>query len=78
MDVDSCVSCGRCDEVCPAYMADKDYFSPGSSSPASKKSLDEFDHRREYEWRQAGRTGDIVGKAFARSSSGIAALAAPA
>jgi Fe-S oxidoreductase/nitrate reductase gamma subunit len=60
MDLDTCVSCGRCDEVCPAYMADKDYFTPRQLISRIKKSLDEL-----------GKPGnenteiqDIVGKVF--------------
>ena len=46
MDLDTCVSCGRCEEVCPAYMADKDYFTPRQLIARIKKSLDEFDPAR--------------------------------
>jgi hypothetical protein len=30
LDLDACIACGRCEEVCPAYMADKDYLRPGN------------------------------------------------
>ena len=54
MDLDTCVSCGRCEEVCPAYMADKDYFTPRQLIARLKKSLDEFDPGKNAS-RQAGR-----------------------
>jgi Fe-S oxidoreductase/nitrate reductase gamma subunit len=28
LDADSCISCGRCEEVCPGYMSFKGYFTP--------------------------------------------------
>ena len=62
LDLDACVSCGRCEEVCPAYMADtdKEYFSPRQLVSRLKKSLDEC--------AAAGKspeeTADIVESAF--------------
>ena len=64
MDVDSCVSCGRCDEVCPAYMADKDYFTPRQLIARIKKSLDEFDPGVNTGGDKPAELSDIVGKAF--------------
>ena len=65
MDLDTCVSCGRCEEVCPAYMADKDYFTPRQLIARIKKSLDEFDPGANggTETKPA-ELSDIVGKAF--------------
>ncbi len=60
MDADICVSCGRCDEVCPAYMADKDYFSPRQLIARIKESLVEAEGKAQTEKEVA----DIVGKAF--------------
>ncbi len=28
LDFDACVSCGRCEEVCPTYMSNPEYFTP--------------------------------------------------
>jgi Fe-S oxidoreductase len=39
LDLDTCISCGRCDEVCPAYMADKEYFTPRQLIAKLKESL---------------------------------------
>lgn len=64
MDVDSCVSCGRCDEVCPAYMADKDYFTPRQLIARIKKSLDAFDPGVNTGEDKQAELSDIVGKAF--------------
>jgi len=60
MDLDTCVSCGRCDEVCPAYMADKEYFTPRQLIARMKKSLDEAGENG----KQTAEAADIVGKAF--------------
>ena len=60
MDLDTCVSCGRCDEVCPAYMADKTYFTPRPLIAGMKKSLDEAELCR----KEKTEVVDIVGKAF--------------
>jgi len=62
LDLDTCVSCGRCEEVCPAYMADKDYFTPRQLIARLKKSLD--DVAGAGEGNGGGSAPDIVGKAF--------------
>jgi Fe-S oxidoreductase len=62
LDLDTCVSCGRCDEVCPAYMADKDYFTPRQLISRLKKSLDEI--AASGKGNTAAEIQDIVGKAF--------------
>jgi Fe-S oxidoreductase/nitrate reductase gamma subunit len=62
MDTDTCVLCGRCEEVCPAYMSDKEYFTPRQVIARIKKTLDEIDPGAKGE-KQA-EVGDIVGKAF--------------
>jgi Fe-S oxidoreductase len=64
MDLDTCVSCGRCDEVCPAYMADKEYFAPRQLIARIKKSLDELGTRRNGDGKEIEDVRDIVGKAF--------------
>ncbi len=58
LDLDTCVSCGRCEEVCPAYMADKEYFTPRQLIARLKKSLDELNGK------ETAEAVDIVGKAF--------------
>lgn len=60
LDLDACVSCGRCDEVCPAYLADPDYFSPRQLIARMKTQLDEADAAGADE----GEKADIVGGAF--------------
>jgi Fe-S oxidoreductase/nitrate reductase gamma subunit len=67
MDVDTCVSCGRCEEVCPAYLADtvKDYFTPRQLVARLKKSLDEYVERNGADTKESAEDAwDIVGKAF--------------
>jgi Fe-S oxidoreductase/nitrate reductase gamma subunit len=64
MDLDTCVSCGRCDEVCPAYMADKDYFTPRQLIAQLKKTLDEVGSGKNLDGKQAAEALDIIGKAF--------------
>ncbi len=64
MDVDTCISCGRCEEVCPAYMADKDYFTPRQLVERLKDSSDKFNRRARAEEKPVGETESIVGKAF--------------
>ncbi len=58
LDLDACILCGRCDEVCPAYMADRDYFSPRQLIARMKAQLDEAAGAEE------GEKADIVGRAF--------------
>jgi Fe-S oxidoreductase/nitrate reductase gamma subunit len=60
LDLDACISCGRCDEVCPAYMADKEYFSPRQLVARLKKSLDELAGSG----KNVAEIADIVGNAF--------------
>jgi Fe-S oxidoreductase/nitrate reductase gamma subunit len=64
MDLDTCVSCGRCDEVCPAYMADKEYFSPRQLIARLKASLDEIAAGKNGEGKDAAKALDVIGKAF--------------
>jgi Fe-S oxidoreductase/nitrate reductase gamma subunit len=64
LDLDSCISCGRCDEVCPAYMADKDYFTPRQLIARLKKSLDEAAKLPSDNEGKAAAIEDIVGKVF--------------
>jgi Fe-S oxidoreductase/nitrate reductase gamma subunit len=63
MDVDTCVSCGRCEEVCPAYMADKEYFTPRQLIARLKKSVEEAGVGKG-NGAEAAEIADIVGKAF--------------
>jgi Fe-S oxidoreductase/nitrate reductase gamma subunit len=64
LDMDSCISCGRCDEVCPAYIADKEYFTPRQLIARLKKSLDEAAGIQKDDGNKAAEIEDIVGKAF--------------
>jgi Fe-S oxidoreductase/nitrate reductase gamma subunit len=60
LDLDACISCGRCDEVCPTYMSDKEYFSPRQLISRLKKSLDECVAAG----KNPEETADIVEHAF--------------
>jgi Fe-S oxidoreductase/nitrate reductase gamma subunit len=64
MDLDTCVSCGRCEEVCPAYMADKEYFTPRQLIARLKNSLTDLETRGNGSKGDAAELSDIVGKAF--------------
>ncbi len=64
MDLDTCVSCGRCEEVCPAYMADKEYFTPRQLIARLKQSLTELESSRNGGKSDAAEAGDIIGKVF--------------
>lgn len=65
-DLDACVSCGRCEEVCPPYLADtvKDYFTPRQLIARLKDSLDEYAAGRDGDENRDTEVPDIVGKAF--------------
>jgi Fe-S oxidoreductase/nitrate reductase gamma subunit len=63
MDLDACVSCGRCEEVCPAYMADKEYFTPRQLIARMKQALYEIENSNGEDGKTA-EAADIVGKAF--------------
>jgi Fe-S oxidoreductase/nitrate reductase gamma subunit len=64
MDLDTCVSCGRCEEVCPAYMADKEYFTPRQLIARLKDTLSDAAARGNGGKADAAEISDIVGKAF--------------
>jgi Fe-S oxidoreductase len=66
MDLDACVLCGRCEEVCPPYLADtvKDYFTPRQLIARLKKSLDDLAADRSENADQGAEIPDIVGKVF--------------
>lgn len=64
LDLDTCVSCGRCDEVCPAYLADKDYFSARQLIARLKSSLDDYEAAKKANPDAAPEISDIVGKVF--------------
>jgi Fe-S oxidoreductase/nitrate reductase gamma subunit len=63
LDLDTCVSCGRCEEVCPAYMADKEYFTPRQLISRLKQALYDLDSQKNG-GDKAAEIADIVGKAF--------------
>ncbi|MBN2320122.1 MAG: 4Fe-4S dicluster domain-containing protein [Acidobacteria bacterium] len=64
LDLDACVSCGRCDEVCPAYMADKEYFSARQLIARLKDSLDDFEAAKKANPESPPEISDVVGKVF--------------
>ena len=63
LDLDACVSCGRCEEVCPAYMADKEYFTPRQLISRMKQALYDLDGKRDGADKPV-EIQDIVGKVF--------------
>jgi Fe-S oxidoreductase/nitrate reductase gamma subunit len=66
LDLDTCVSCGRCEEVCPAYLADtdKEYFTPRQIVARLKKALDELPAKTNGNKGGTAEIADIVGKVF--------------
>ena len=78
LDLDTCVSCGRCDEVCPAYMADKEYFAPRQLISRLKTALDELEAARNANGRNPPRLRISSARFSTKSLSGIAGPAAPA
>jgi Fe-S oxidoreductase/nitrate reductase gamma subunit len=62
LDLDTCISCGRCEEVCPAYMADKEYFTPRQLIAKLKESLSAAGGNQE--GGEATFNGEIVGRVF--------------
>jgi Fe-S oxidoreductase/nitrate reductase gamma subunit len=64
LDLDACVSCGRCDAVCPAYMADKEYFSARQLIARLKSALDAYKAAKEADPAAAPDVADIVGEVF--------------
>ncbi|NLT65872.1 MAG: 4Fe-4S dicluster domain-containing protein [Acidobacteria bacterium] len=41
LDLDTCISCGRCEEVCPSFMSDKDSLTPRQLISRLKTALKE-------------------------------------
>jgi len=64
LDLDACVSCGRCDEVCPAYLADKEYFSARQVIARLKNSLDAYEETLAKNPEETPEISDIVGDVF--------------
>jgi Fe-S oxidoreductase/nitrate reductase gamma subunit len=58
LDVDACISCGRCEEICPAHMAHEEQFTPRQFNARLKASLSEINGH------DPAQLGDIVGSAF--------------
>ncbi len=58
LDFDSCVSCGRCDEICPAHQAHEDQFTPRQLIALLKRCLHDTDGRPPEELK------DVVGSAL--------------
>jgi Fe-S oxidoreductase/nitrate reductase gamma subunit len=42
LDVEACILCGRCEEVCPAYLANKEGYTPRQFISRLKQSLNEM------------------------------------
>jgi Fe-S oxidoreductase/nitrate reductase gamma subunit len=64
MDLDACVSCGRCDELCPAYMSFKNYFAPRPLIAGMKDSLYDLGASKDGDGEKPAEVPDIIGKAF--------------
>ncbi len=64
LDMDTCVSCGRCEEVCPAYLSNKEYFSPRQFIAWLKQAVYDLKTRRNGDGNGTAGIRDIVGNAF--------------
>ena len=64
LDMDTCISCGRCEEVCPSYLANKEYFTPRQFIAHLKQSVYDMKAGSNGNGNGAAEVGDIVGKAF--------------
>jgi Fe-S oxidoreductase/nitrate reductase gamma subunit len=68
LDFDACVSCGRCEEVCPTYMSNKEYFTPRQFIAHLKQTVCELGNgasgRKSNGGSKAAEAPDLVGKAF--------------
>jgi len=73
LDMDTCISCGRCEEICPAYMANKETFTPRQLIARLKKSVHDIKELQENRslgspaaavGAEAAQLADIVGSAF--------------
>ena len=62
LDFDACVSCGRCEEVCPTYLSNKEYFTPRQFLTRLKKTVTDLDARNGT--GHAEEIPDLVGGAF--------------
>ncbi|MBI5529831.1 MAG: respiratory nitrate reductase subunit gamma [Deltaproteobacteria bacterium] len=69
LDMDACISCGRCEEVCPAFLANKESFTPRRFIAGLRQSVHDLD---EYRRNRSAGTGDGYLKAV-----GAEAAAAP-
>jgi Fe-S oxidoreductase/nitrate reductase gamma subunit len=58
LDLDCCISCGRCDEICPARMAHEEEFTPRQLIARLKESVAGINGSEPAQLR------DIVGSAF--------------
>jgi len=58
LDFDSCVSCGRCDEICPARLAHEEEFTPRQLIARLKVSIDAINGT------EPSKLQDIVGSVF--------------
>jgi Fe-S oxidoreductase/nitrate reductase gamma subunit len=59
LDLDACVSCGRCDEICPAHMAHDQEFTPRQLIAGLKEAADSINGHEPAQLR------DLVGGPFA-------------
>ena len=57
LDLDACISCGRCEEVCPSYLAYQEYFTPRQLIARLKKAVNGVNGG-------SGAQAGIVGNAF--------------
>ena len=58
LDLDTCISCGRCDDICPAHMAHEQQFSPRHFLARLKESMNGGNGHK------PAQLADIVGSAF--------------
>jgi Fe-S oxidoreductase/nitrate reductase gamma subunit len=64
LDFDACISCGRCEEICPAYMVSKDKFTPRQFISKMKNAIYELEAKKAAtgEKPTEEEMNDIVGK----------------
>ncbi|HYK89896.1 MAG TPA: heterodisulfide reductase-related iron-sulfur binding cluster [Acidobacteriota bacterium] len=58
LDTDACISCGRCDEICPAHMAQNEQFTPRQFIAHLKEALSGDDGAK------SGQPREIIGNLF--------------
>jgi Fe-S oxidoreductase/nitrate reductase gamma subunit len=65
LDFDACIKCGRCEEICPAYMVDKTKFSPRRFIAKMKEEIYNLQKsKKNGETPSSEEVDTIIGKAL--------------